>query len=251
MSETLRSTLAAVSQDVAMPDDLADAALRSAVRRRRALVAVPVAAMVAVAALVFLVTSVFSAGARTVVPAGPVTGPGSAPRTVGAASDLRSELSAPIARAALMYRERKGTPVLVSADGDGARALRVSSSGGYHGGAYALSPDGTKVAYSWQRASPVGGAQPKTELRVVTLATGRTASLPLPGVGLGEPVESIAWSADGARLLVQGVVTRHVQKGGGYGAIEWFLVDVASSGALTRGAKVDVTGPSGDRPGRR
>lgn len=247
MSESLRSTLDAVSRDVAMPADLADAALRLAGRRRRrAHVAVPVVAMVAVAALAFLVASVFSAGRRTVVPAGPVSGPGSVPSSVGAATDVRSEFSAPIARAALMYRDRGGTPILVSADSDAARALRVASSGGYRGDAYALSPDGAKVAYGWQKAAPVGGAQPKTQLRVVTLATGKTASLALPGVGLGEPVESITWSADSSRLLVQGVVTEGAQRNGSYGTVECFLVDIASSGALRRGAKVQFAGPDID-----
>jgi len=247
MSESLRSTLDAVSRDVAMPDDLTDAALRLAGRRRRrAHVTVPVLAMVVVALLVLLVTSVFSVGRRAVVPAGPVSGPGAVPSSVGAVSDVRSEFSAPIARAALMYQDRGGTPILVSADDEAVRALRVSSSGGYRGAAYALSPDGMKVAYGWQKTSPVGGAQPKTQLRVVTLATGETASLALPGIGLGEPVESIAWSTDSARLLVQGVVTEGAQQNGGYGSVECFLVDIDSSGALTRGAKVQFTGPDVD-----
>jgi len=246
MSGSLRSTLHAVSRDVAVPVDLADAALRRAGRRRRAHVVAPVVAMVAVAVLVFVVTSVFSSGRHAVVPAGPVSGPGSAPSSVGAVSDVRSEFAAPIARAALMYRDRGGTPIVVSADGDAARALRVSSSAGYRGDAYALSPDGAEVAYGWQKASPVGGAQPKTQLRVVTLATGETASLALPGIGLGEPVESITWSADSARLLVQGVVTEGVEHNGGYGTTECFLVDLAPSGALVRGATVPFTGPDVD-----
>ena len=246
MSESLRSTLDAVSRDVAMPDDLADAALRLAGRRRRRThVAVPVVAMVAVTVLVFLAASVFSSGRRAVVPAGPITGPGSVPSVVAVTSGVRSELSAPIARAALMYRDRDGTPILLSADDDAVRALRVSSSGGYSGDAYALSPDGAKVAYGWQKASPVGGAQPKTQLRVVTLATGETVSLALPGIGLGEPVESITWSADSSQLLVQGVVTESVQRNGGHGTVECFVVDV-SSGPLTRGPTVRFTGPDVD-----
>lgn len=247
MSDSLRSTLEAVSRDVEIPGDLADAALRLAGRRRRrAQVAVPLVAMLAVAVLVLVVAAVLRSDRQAVVPAGPATGPGSVPSVVGRSSDVRSEFSAPIARASLMYRDRGGTPMLVSADSDAVRALRVSSSGGYRGSAYALSPDGAKVAYGWQKASPVGGAQSKTQLRVVTLATGETASLALPGIGLGEPVESITWSADGARLLVQGVVTEGAQQGGGYGTVECFLVDIDSAGALTRGAKVQFTGPDVD-----
>jgi hypothetical protein len=209
-------------------------------------VGAPVVALVAVAALVFLVAAFFSVGRRAVVPAGPVSGPGSVPSSVVASSGIRSEFSAPIARASLMYRDRSGTAILVSADGDALRALRVSSSGGYRGAAYALAPDGRSVAYAWQKNSPLGGSQPKTQLRVVTLATGATASLALPGIGLGEPVESIAWSADGTRLLVQGVVTKDARPSGGYGTTECFLVDIGSTGALSRGATVDFTGVSID-----
>lgn len=243
MSDALRGALVDAAREAPLPTDLADSALRLAVRRRRrVVVAAPVVAMVAVAALVFLVTSVFSFGRRAVVPAGPVSGPGSVPSSVGASSGVRSEFSAPIARASLMYRDSHGTAYLVSADGDVVRALRISSSDGYSGDAYALSPDGRKVAYAWQKAVPVGGSQPKTQLRVVTLATGATASLALPGIGLGEPVESIAWSADGSRLLVQGVVTEDARPSGGYGTTECFLVDIGATGALSRGARVDFTG---------
>jgi hypothetical protein len=247
MSDSLRGALLDASREAPLPADLADSALRLAVRRRRrVVVGAPVVAMAAVAALVFLVASVFSFGRRAVVPAGPVSGPGSVPSSVEASSGIRSEFSAPIARASLMYRDRSGTAILVSADGDDVRALRVSSSGGYQGAAYALSPDGRKVAYAWQKAAPVGGSQPKTQLRVVTLATGATASLALPGIGLGEPVESIAWSADGSRLLVQGVVMEDARPDGGYGTTECFLVDIGDAGGLARGAKVDFTGPTVD-----
>jgi hypothetical protein len=247
MSDSLRAALIDVSRAARVPADLADSALRLAVRRRRrVVVGAPVVAMVAVAVLVFLVASAFSFGRRVVVPAGPVSGPGSVPSSVGASANIRSEFSAPIARASLMYRDRSGSAILVSADGDVVRALRVSSSGGYHGDAYALSPDGRKVAYAWQKNSPLGGSQAKTQLRVVTLATGATASLALPGVGLGEPVESVAWSADGSRLLVQGVVTERVQPNGSEGAADCFLVDIGSRGALSRGAKVDVSHASID-----
>lgn len=246
MSDTLRGALVDAAREAHLPTNLADSALRLAVRRRRRAVAVPLVAMVAVAALVFLVTSVFSFGRRAVVPAGPVSGPGSAPSSVGAESGVRSEFSAPIARAALMYRDRSGTPILVSADSDAVRALRVSSSRGYHADAYALSSDGRKVAYAWQKAVPVAGSQPKTQLRVVTLATGATESLALPGIGLGEPVESIAWSADGSRLLVQGVVTEQVQPHGGSGKVECFVVDIGEAGALSRGRQVEFTGPDID-----
>ena len=243
MSDSLREALLDASREAPLPADLADSALRLAVRRhRRVVVGAPVVAMVVVAALVFLVASVFSFGRRAAVPAGPVSGPGSVPSSVETSSDVRSVFSAPIARASLMYRDRSGTPILVSADGDVARALQVSSSGDYHAAAYALSPDGRAVAYAWQEDSPLGGgSQPKTQLRVVTLASGVTASLALPGIGLGEPVESIAWSADGSRLLVQGVVTKRVQPNGSEGTEECFLVNIDSAGGLTRASKVDAS----------
>ncbi len=234
MSEFLRSTLHDIAREAVPSPGLADDVLRLAGRRRaRRRVLVPAAAMAAIVAVVLAVTNLAQAPRSGVVPANPVTGPGSVPSHVSAPKGaVRSVFTAPIWRAALMYHDRSGTPILLSADSDEVRSLPVHSSGGYSGKAYSLSPDGTKVAYGWvgDGVAAIKRMPSPAQLRIVTLATGRTETLPLPGRGHGEIVDHITWSADSTRLLVQANVVDEVVDNGWGGKAECFVVD-AGTGA--------------------
>jgi hypothetical protein len=242
---TLKSVLDDISREISIPDDVAGAALRLAARRRvRRRAMAPAGAIVAIALVVLAVLSVVEGGFGRVTPAAPPSGPGSVPSHVGAPQGaVRSVFDAPIWRASLLYFDRHDAAMLVSADGNEQRSLPVRPSGTYRAVTFALSPDGTKVAYGWvaDDLTKVKKGDPRSELRIVTLATGRTLRLALPGDGFGDKVDHLTWSADGTRLLVQAVVIADVQPGGWGGALDTFVVDAATA---TRESSVSFHGQS-------
>jgi len=134
------------------------------------------------------------------------------PATISIPTSVPSVLEQPMERAALLVQTGNAAdtqaissdPILISSDGRTYRRLPTIATGAAPGSvtlsAFALSPDGTRVAYAdWSRAAPASSA-----LRVVELATGDVISFAMPGVGLGEQLGNLSWSPDGTRIAYSG-----------------------------------------------
>lgn len=201
-TEMLREDLDAIARDWAAPSALgrADRAMRISHRRRtRRLVGGPVVAAVAVAVAVFGGMSLVGhAGPDYVHPA---VGPGSIPDQIFPAGEVPWVSSHPLGRASLIYRGPGGNNTLyaVGADGDTYRRLITGASDTV----YALSPDGTRVAYGPK--ADASTAPDRGAIKVLDLRSGRTTSYPLPPSRYGEQLNSIVWSPDGSLLAYDAV----------------------------------------------
>ena len=164
----------------------------------------------AAAAVIALVTgAVMISGPRhannAVNPAGAAP---SIPARISIPATVSSVLDHPMPRAALLVQTGtdadpnavSSDPILVSPDGLAYRMLPTVVDGAVPGtvslSAFALSPDGTLVAYGdWTRDAPASSA-----LHVVDLASGQVSTFAMPGSGKGEQIGNVTWSPDGTRI---------------------------------------------------
>ena len=217
MSVDLRSALQSLSRE-ALPAGDATAAVSASKRatRRRALLAVPVAAVVALA-VVSLAVAV--QGERAVQPA---DGPGSLPdRIFPVGSRMLTLDQAPIGRIAMVYAQpvvgRASSWVAVGADADSYRFVAPFSGGG--DSPLDVAPDGTAVAVG---VTAEQAASCRVDL--VAATTGTTRSVTLPNVPLGCSIDSLRFSPDGRELVV-GATRVTARDGSGWsGSAAWFLV---------------------------
>ncbi|MGH8889267.1 MAG: TolB family protein, partial [Acidothermaceae bacterium] len=130
------------------------------------------------------------------------------PAEISIPATVPSVLTHPMPRAALFVQTGTDSdpnavssdPILVSPDGLTYRRVPTAADGAAPGtvslSAFALSPDGTRLAYGdWTTAAPAAST-----LHVVDLTSGHVSSFPMPGSGKGEQISNVTWSPDGTRI---------------------------------------------------
>lgn len=187
--QDLRTTLhrlADAGEPLPVDDDLWRRA-RAARRRGQAL---------AVAAVLAIVASVGGAAALWSLPdreartaSSEVVAGGAIPRVIAdAPDDLEPTADLAVGRASVAFISGGGDPVVVTAD-DGVPHVLELPSFGPDRAAYALSPDGRRLAY--QQAAASG-----TRLAVLDLESGRTTPLIVEGSAALE-IDDLSWSPSG------------------------------------------------------
>ena len=174
-------------------------------RHRRRLIG-PIAAAAAV--IVVATSAVIVSGSHHGNTTNPVDVGQSIPAEISVPATVLSILDHPMPRAGLLIQTGTDSepnavssdPILVSPDGHTYRTLPTIGDGAAPGtvslSAFALSADGTRVAYGdWTRTAPGSSA-----LHVVDLASGQVSTFAMPGSGNGEQITNVTWSPDGTRI---------------------------------------------------
>lgn len=252
MSEELRTLLHQVAGRA--PGEVDDRDLWTSARRarRRELVLVPVAALAVIAIVVGAVLGIERAIDRPVVPTHQ-DGTAAVPSRIYAMPTSAAKPSSDLAvgtLAAVYVAETDTHPVAVSATTGAYHRLMLPGFDAGPARGFALSPDGTQLAYTWRGPVP---AKPQAKpvpsgIAVVDLADGHVTRYRIDK-GKGVLVTMPAWSPNSRWLAFDyGVATKLTRGAAAYGAWRVGLLDTRASSAdagLDNPGDAVVTMPNG------